>query len=200
MLSSGFRKYLLVGGGLLVVTPLVFLMGHLLFNRWFLPSDHFRDWVVPVIVLFAAGWFALLLPLLVALARDMHWIGWLSLPLGTLAGAAVGLMFLSGPVSHALHVLSSPAETRRLETVVGKDSSVSLWRNTCRQHFSLRPTVPHLERKLCGISDALFVAVEVGDEVELEGTASRFGFEVTRIRPVEAKAIPAAGSRSTTGN
>lgn len=198
MLNSGLRKYLVVGAALFVAGPLVLLVGHMMFGRWFLPSDYFQGWVVPVIVLFATAWFALLLPLLISMARDLHWIGWLALPLGTFVGAAVGLWMLSGSASYALHMLSSPAETTQVEEILAKKPS-SGWRDPCGPSLRFRSAAPHLGRKLCRVPDELFQAVHVGDRLVLEGTSSPFGFAVAWVRPLESGSIEGS-DRPDSGN
>lgn len=179
--SHATKRFLVVGSLLLVVAPLVFMLGHLLFNRWFLPTDHFRTWVVPVMVFFGVGWFALLLPVLVVVtAHEGKWLPWLLLPVAPFGGAVVGMGMLTGPVSHALHVMSSPVAVVHVERVTGVGPAVR-WKEICGNRLVFASAAPHLSRELCGVSLEAVLAVKPGDEVALEGTRSPFGLSVTRL-------------------
>jgi hypothetical protein len=171
--------------------PLLALIPFWLMVEGFIPSLALRTTAGIYAILTGAAFVGLLWPAQVreikghwAAARTRQTIQSISLLAFTpLFGTAIGYGFVHGPLSYALHNMSTSKLENVTEHVISADDFGG---RRCRNRALLEGNSVLWHRQVCGISDDAVTRLRRGGSVQLVGSLSRYGIHVQRYAVVIA--------------
>lgn len=172
--SPRYRRLMAWTGVLFGALPLLASISYYFLVRVFLPAPVFGAGIVPIAVTWGLVGLGVFLPMALA-GEGLSWAQrLLLLTFGPAFAATIGVMTWLGPVPYLLHVASESSDGQTSATVRSLGDNAGR-RGACGNRVELSSGVGLFPHFICGVPDALFGTLDVGDTVLIEGRTSRFG-------------------------